>query len=211
MKLYNRYSLLQYSCFRRISITQFLFCFFPCLFMLCFLAVLRLYMSTNANRLDGVQRWSLCVCCNYFFPYARCGCPNALGYQKLLNLRGRKQRLCTFVLINFYFGLAVFLSILRTADRRVQALHLCLCLDVLTDIFVPLDAHQWLSRYSDWLRAGRSGDRIPVGARYFAHVQTGPGAHPASCTMGTGSFSGVKQPGRGADHPPPSSAEVENE
>jgi hypothetical protein len=34
--------------------------------------------------------------------------------------------------------------------------------------------------------AGRSGDRIPVGARFFAHVQTGPGAHPASCTMGTG-------------------------
>jgi hypothetical protein len=36
----------------------------------------------------------------------------------------------------------------------------------------------------------------------------GPGAHPASCTMGTGSFPGVKRPGRGADHPPPSSAEV---
>jgi hypothetical protein len=37
-------------------------------------------------------------------------------------------------------------------------------------------------------------------ARFFAHVQTGPGAHPASCTMGTGSFPGVKLPGRGADH-----------
>jgi hypothetical protein len=49
-----------------------------------------------------------------------------------------------------------------------------------------------LSRYSDWLRAGRSGDRIPVGARFFAAVQTGTGAHPASCTMGTGSFPGVK-------------------
>ena len=51
---------------------------------------------------------------------------------------------------------------------------------------------RWLSRYSDWLRAGRSGDRIPVGARFSAPVQTGPGAHPASCTMGTGSFPGVK-------------------
>jgi hypothetical protein len=28
------------------------------------------------------------------------------------------------------------------------------------------------------------------GARFFAHVQTGPGAHPASFTMGTGSFPG---------------------
>ena len=45
------------------------------------------------------------------------------------------------------------------------------------------------------LRAGRSGDRIPVG-RDFPPVQTGPGAHSASCTMGTGSFPGVKS-GRG--------------
>ena len=42
------------------------------------------------------------------------------------------------------------------------------------------------------LRAGRSGDRIAVGARFSAPVQTGPGAHPASCTMGTGFFPGVK-------------------
>ena len=45
-------------------------------------------------------------------------------------------------------------------------------------------------------------------ARFFAPVQTGPGAHPASYTMGTGSFPGVKRPGRGVDHRPPSSAEV---
>ena len=33
-------------------------------------------------------------------------------------------------------------------------------------------------------------------ARFSAHVQTGPGDHPASRTMGTGSFPGVKG-GRG--------------
>jgi hypothetical protein len=38
--------------------------------------------------------------------------------------------------------------------------------------------------------------------RFSAPVRTGPGAHPASCTMGTGSFPGVKRPGRGAEHPP---------
>ena len=55
----------------------------------------------------------------------------------------------------------------------------------------------------------RSGDRIPLGARFSAPVQTGPGAHSVSYTMGTGSLSrGVNQPGRGVDHPPPSSAEV---
>jgi hypothetical protein len=52
--------------------------------------------------------------------------------------------------------------------------------------------------------------KIPVKAIFFAYDQTGPGAHPAPCTMGTGSFPGVKRPGRGTDHPPPSSAEVEN-
>jgi hypothetical protein len=44
--------------------------------------------------------------------------------------------------------------------------------------------------------------KIPVGARFFAHAQTGPGPHPASCTMGTGSFPGVNQPGRCTDHLP---------
>jgi hypothetical protein len=61
------------------------------------------------------------------------------------------------------------------------------------------------------LQTGRSGDRIPVGVRFFAHVQTGLGANPASCTMGNGSFPGVKLPGQGADHPPPLRAEVEIE
>ena len=54
----------------------------------------------------------------------------------------------------------------------------------------------YLSRYSDWLRAGRSGDRIAVGSRFSALVQNDPGAHPASCRMGIGSFPGVNS-GRG--------------
>jgi len=46
------------------------------------------------------------------------------------------------------------------------------------------------------------------GARFSAPVQTGSEAHPASYTMGTGSFPGVKRPGFGVDHPLSSSAEV---
>jgi len=44
-----------------------------------------------------------------------------------------------------------------------------------------------------------------LGARLSAPVQTGPGAHTASCTMGTGSFPGVKS-GQGVTlnpHPVP--------
>ena len=46
------------------------------------------------------------------------------------------------------------------------------------------------------------------GRIFFAPVRTGPGSHPASYTLGTGSFRGIKHPGGGVDHPPPSSAEV---
>ena len=58
------------------------------------------------------------------------------------------------------------------------------------------------------LKAGRSGNRIEVRARFSTPVQTGPGAHPASYTLGARSFPGLKRPRRGVDHPPPSIAEV---
>jgi hypothetical protein len=59
------------------------------------------------------------------------------------------------------------------------------------------------------------GVRSPAGAKDFSSsvcVQTGSGAHPTSCTMGTeGPFPGGKaRPGRDADHSPLSSDEVVN-
>jgi hypothetical protein len=58
--------------------------------------------------------------------------------------------------------------------------------------------------------------RIPAEAKDFSSslcVQTGSGAHPASCTVCTGGpFPGAKaRPGRDADHSLPSSSEVVNE
>ena len=53
------------------------------------------------------------------------------------------------------------------------------------------------TRYGDWTVRG-----------FSAPVQTGPGAHPAPCTMGTWSFPGVKKPGRSVDHLPAHSADV---
>jgi hypothetical protein len=60
------------------------------------------------------------------------------------------------------------------------------------------------------------GVRSPAGAEGFSSslcVQTGSGAHPASCTMGIGGpFPGGKaRPGRDADHSPQSCVEVVNE
>ena len=52
-----------------------------------------------------------------------------------------------------------------------------------------------LSRCSDSLRAGRSGDRIPVAASISAPVQTGPVAHPTSYKGYRLSFPVSKQPG----------------
>jgi hypothetical protein len=58
--------------------------------------------------------------------------------------------------------------------------------------------------------------RSPAETKDFSSslcVQAGSGAHPTSCTMGTGDpFPGTKaRPGRDADHSPSSSAEAENE
>jgi len=61
------------------------------------------------------------------------------------------------------------------------------------------------------LRAGRSEVRISLGVRFSVTVQTDPGAHPASYTVGAVSFPGVKRSGRGIDHPPPSSARSKKE
>jgi len=45
-------------------------------------------------------------------------------------------------------------------------------------------------------------------AIFSTPFQAGSGAYPASYTMGSESFPGVKWPGRGVDHPHPSSTEV---
>jgi hypothetical protein len=55
------------------------------------------------------------------------------------------------------------------------------------------------------------GVRSPAAAEDFSSslcVQTGSGAHPASCNP---FFGGKARPGRDADHSPPSSSEVVNE
>ena len=64
---------------------------------------------------------------------------------------------------------------------------------------------QWAgqrSRYSDWLRAGRSGDRIPMGGEIFRTCPDRPWGQPSLLYHGYRVFTGVKQPGRVVNHPP---------
>ena len=58
------------------------------------------------------------------------------------------------------------------------------------------------------VRAGESGDRILVTARFSVTVQTGLGPTQTSVQWITGLFPGGKQPRRGVNHLPSSSAEV---
>ena len=81
------------------------------------------------------------------------------------------------------------------------------CISVLSMLYIKIGS-EFLSRYSDSLHTGRAGDRIPVGAKFSAPVQIGPGAHPAPYTMSTWSFPGVKRLGRDVDHTSPSSAKI---
>jgi hypothetical protein len=103
----------------------------------------------------------------------------------------------------------------------MQEAHLYVIFRLLWQLHVPhILLGSWVSSGSivsdygldDWA----IGVLSPAGAEDFSSslcVQTGSGAHPASCPMGTGILSpGVKaRPGSDADHSSPSSAEVENE
>jgi hypothetical protein len=70
----------------------------------------------------------------------------------------------------------------------------------------------WITLYYLLVLIRYSGIKtIPVETRFFAHVQTGPMAHPASCTMGTGSFPGIKAAWAWCWPRTPSNAEVTKE
>jgi len=75
-----------------------------------------------------------------------------------------------------------------------------------TGILVPVWAG-WRSRLATSYGLGGPGIESRWGRDFSTPVQAGPEAHPASCTMGTGSFPGVKS-GRGLTLTPsrPSSA-----
>jgi hypothetical protein len=78
-------------------------------------------------------------------------------------------------------------------------------LQILTIYFVGRDSSVGIAT-----RYGLDGPGIGSRweAKFSAPVQTCPGAFLSYYTVGTGSLTGVKRPGRGVDHPPLSSDEV---
>ena len=111
---------------------------------------------------------------------------------------------------------------LHCAFCHETARHYCgylLYLTLSTSKNVPKRGHSPCMQLSElclqlWATIAQSVQRLPTGwtargsnpgggARFSAPVQNSPEAHPASYTMGTGSFLGVKQSERGVDHPPP--------
>jgi hypothetical protein len=66
----------------------------------------------------------------------------------------------------------------------------------------------YVGRYSDWLRAGRSGDRIPVGGEIFRILPDRPWGTPSLLYSGHWGIPGGKSPEAWLWPPTPSSAEV---
>jgi hypothetical protein len=62
--------------------------------------------------------------------------------------------------------------------------------------------------YRDSLRAGQSGDRVPLGAKFSAFVHSGPGGPTSLPCSAYPVIPGVKWPGRGVNHPSQLSAQV---
>ena len=96
---------------------------------------------------------------------------------------------------------------------KIKTSCICVCVCASACVHVHLMNHETFKHIMGWDRSvgiatcyGLDGPGIETrwGARFSTPIQTSPGAHPASRTVGTGSFQGVKRPGRGADHPPAS-------
>jgi len=89
-------------------------------------------------------------------------------------------------------------------------------LNVTSTAFITTKHYRTLIKCVGWdnavgrtLRAGRIGVRSKVEARFHGPFQTSPGARPVTCIVRNRvPFTGVKRPGRKADHPLPYRAEV---
>jgi hypothetical protein len=102
--------------------------------------------------------------------------------------------LSRWVLMHGFYGCAVFRRLINACPWILLSCNLYF--SVSTVLWLWVGGEHGLA--TGWtVRGSNLG-----GERCLPRVQTGPGAHPASCTVDTKSFLRVKRPGRGVDHPP---------
>ena len=103
----------------------------------------------------------------------------------------RSRCVCVCTHIHTYIHTYMFFTMLGKRNKREKLGQQWMPLAIGSSALVwpTICGPKWCSRYRDSLRTRRSGDRIPVEARFSALVQTGPGSHPVACTMGTGYLS----------------------
>jgi hypothetical protein len=128
-----------------------------------------------------------------------------LRFIKLLSWTGTKKNFLTSGTCQLY----VFTkTLIKLTVAVIESYHCC---QLHTEFWNRGSTGSIVSDYG--LEDRAIGVRSPAGAKDSSSnlcVQTGSGAHPASCTIGTGGpFPGGKtRTGSDADHSPPSSAEV---
>ena len=105
---------------------------------------------------------------------------------------------CNLVCLMPVCNFCVNISVVIVAFRIIVQSSVQRCKHTFNTVWAGL-----LSRYSDWLRAGRSGDRIPVGGEIFRTCPYRPWGPPSLMYNGYRVFPGGKKwPGREADpHP----------
>ena len=119
------------------------------------------------------------------------------------NLACNLRRSLTFLRVS-----CVCLSVGLNLPPCLPACSLCILLLLLL-LLLLLCGPGYLSRCSDWLRAGQSGDRFPVGGEIFRSRPDRRWGPPSLLYSGyQASYLGVKRPGRGVDHPLSSSTEI---
>jgi hypothetical protein len=93
----------------------------------------------------------------------------------------------------------------HTHTHTPSLLSICLEIYSILGFYAGWKGPWVLSRYSDSLRSGRSGDRIPVEGEIFRTRPGRPRGPPSPLYYG---LRALKRPERGVDHPP-SCAEIE--
>ena len=161
-----------------------MFCTLTVIIIIIIIIIIRNNIVTTDDNVEHVHRKFTALCFTSFFPHITFNYAQALQLRKLHTLQVRRLH-CDCLLHQRHLGTKCCPSLIANISFRVASCRI----RNFTQFSLARKNCPSTTRVTaanlvrDSLRAGRSGDRIPVGARFSAPVQTGIGAHPASCTM----------------------------